>query len=76
MSMFVTVLMVIFFVAAGAIIILNLAYRPDSLVDFWSLDNEYERKPSRLDFLRTKFAFYASVAVVLVIGLLHIFVLR
>ncbi|TCW79618.1 hypothetical protein C5O80_29045 [Burkholderia sp. SRS-46] len=74
--MFVTVLMVILFVAAGAIVILNLAHRPDSVSDFWNLDNEYERRPGKLEFLRTKFAFYGAIATVLVIGLLHIFVLR
>ncbi|WP_347469438.1 hypothetical protein [Burkholderia stagnalis] len=74
--MFVTVLMVILFVAAGAIVMLNLAYRPDSVSDFWNLDNEYERTSSKFDFLRTKVAFYGAIVTVLVIGLLHIFVLR
>ncbi|KVN04467.1 hypothetical protein [Burkholderia diffusa] len=74
--MFVTVLLLILFVAAGAVVVLNLAYRPDSMSDFWNVDNEYERKTSKLDFLRTKVAFYAAIATVVVIGLLHIFVLR
>jgi hypothetical protein len=74
--MVVTVLTLVLFVAAGAIVVLNLSYRPDSAADFWNLDNEYERKSGKLDFLRTKVAFYAAIATVFVIGLLHMFVLR
>ncbi|KWF26004.1 hypothetical protein WT56_20495 [Burkholderia pseudomultivorans] len=76
MSMFVTMLLVILFVAAGAVVVLNLVHRSDSVSDFWSLDNEYERKSGKLDFLRTKAAFYTAIVTVVLIGLLDIFVLK
>lgn len=65
MSITLAILLCVLIVIAGAVLVINLLDGSRELHDYWNLDNEYEPSPSKLDWLRSRIAFYSATAVLL-----------
>lgn len=63
MSTPIFLLLLVLFVVAGGVIILNLTGDPG--IDYWDLDGEKKPPASRLDVLRNKPVFYSAGAVLI-----------
>lgn len=60
MSTTVFALLVVLMLASMAVLALNLVGSKKWLYDYWSLDNEDETRRSKLNFLRSEWAFYSA----------------
>jgi hypothetical protein len=63
MSISLAILLCVLIAASGAVLVINLLDGSRELHDYWSLDNEYEPLQRKLDWLRSRIAFYSATAV-------------
>lgn len=65
MSTPVFVLLAALMLASGALVLINMLGGDRSVYDFWSLEDQEDSPPGRLDALRTNAVFYGAVIVFL-----------
>lgn len=65
MSITLAILLCVLIAVSGTVLIINLLDGSRELYDYWNLDNEYEPSQSKLDWLRSRIAFYSATAVLL-----------